>query len=102
MFIAIRDAAKKLAEHRDVRAVVLHGAKAARGGTRERRGTVVCLAPVSPPERFPSGEGRAFCAGLDVKSILASGSAAKQLLERTGEANLAQEVSYLWCDPQRG
>ncbi|KAJ1456040.1 ClpP/crotonase-like domain-containing protein [Pelagophyceae sp. CCMP2097] len=66
MFLAIRDAAKKLAEHRDVRAVVLHG------------------------------EGRAFCAGLDVKSILASGSAAKQLLERTGEANLAQEVSYLW------
>ena len=47
------------------------------------------------------GEGRAFCAGLDVKSVMspldASANTA-ELLERGdgAVANLAQEVSYLW------
>ena len=49
-----------------------------------------------------SGEGRAFCAGLDIKSLMAEPLKAKAnmeaLLERPeGEvSNLAQDVGYLW------
>ena len=52
-----------------------------------------------------SGEGRAFCTGLDAKSVALSGpkSALNELLERPspyggkdGAGNLAQDVCYLW------
>jgi len=52
-----------------------------------------------------SGEGRAFCTGLDAKSVALSGpkSALNELLERPspyggkdGVGNLAQDVCYLW------
>lgn len=52
-----------------------------------------------------SGEGRAFCTGLDAKSVALSGpkSALNELLERSssyggknGVGNLAQDVCYLW------
>lgn len=53
-----------------------------------------------------SGEGRAFCTGLDAKNVVLSGSPSasmKKLLERpsayggeTGLGNLAQDVCYLW------
>ena len=52
-----------------------------------------------------SGEGRAFCTGLDAKSVALSGpgSALNALLERPspyggaeGLGNLAQDVCYLW------
>jgi len=52
-----------------------------------------------------SGEGRAFCTGLDAKSVALSGpkSALNKLLERPspyggkdGFGNLAQDVCYLW------
>ena len=53
-----------------------------------------------------SGEGRAFCTGLDAKNVVLSsspGASMKKLLERpsafggeTGLGNLAQDVSYLW------
>lgn len=52
-----------------------------------------------------SGEGRAFCTGLDAKSVALSGpkSALNTLLERPspyggdeGLGNLAQDVCYLW------
>jgi len=54
-----------------------------------------------------SGEGRAFCTGLDAKSVVLSGgpssSLKKLLLERpsayggeNGLGNLAQDVCYLW------
>jgi len=52
-----------------------------------------------------SGEGRAFCTGLDAKSVALSGpkSALNELLERpspyggkNGIGNLAQDVCYLW------
>ncbi|KAL3759896.1 hypothetical protein ACHAWU_007640 [Discostella pseudostelligera] len=53
-----------------------------------------------------SGEGRAFCTGLDAKSVVLSGSPSsslKKLLERpsayggeNGLGNLAQDVCYLW------
>jgi hypothetical protein len=52
-----------------------------------------------------SGEGRAFCTGLDAKSVVLSGpsTSLKKLLERpsayggeNGLGNLAQDVSYLW------
>lgn len=53
-----------------------------------------------------SGEGRAFCTGLDAKNVVLSGSPSasmKKLLERpsayggkSGLGNLAQDVCYLW------
>mmetsp|Transcript_6078 Transcript_6078/g.13239 ORF Transcript_6078/g.13239 Transcript_6078/m.13239 type:complete len:338 (-) Transcript_6078:137-1150(-) len=58
-----------------------------------------------------SGEGRAFCTGLDVKSVALKGNPIKsveRLLERpsgygrypeaTSLGNLAQDVGYLWRD----
>ena len=72
MFKAIQEAARSLiADSAGVRAVVLHG------------------------------EGRAFCAGLDVRSVMHPMSAKRnmdELLHRPeGEAgNLAQDVGYLW------
>lgn len=71
MFRAVRDAALEVRDDRSVRCVVVHG------------------------------DGRAFCAGLDVKSVMAPLEARKnteELLERRegAAANLAQEVSYLW------
>lgn len=48
-----------------------------------------------------SGEGRAFCAGLDWASFLATADAAVPALldRRAGEvANLAQKVSVVWAD----
>lgn len=71
MFRQIRDAAKALVDDASVKAVVVHG------------------------------EGRAFCAGLDVKSIghpMSAMSNQRELLDRPdGEAsNLAQDVGYLW------
>lgn len=76
MFHAIAETAKKIRDDRSIRAVILRG------------------------------EGRAFCTGLDVKSVMGS-SPRKQietLLERPsgyGKANneignLAQDVAYLW------
>ena len=70
-FRGVRDAALKLRDDASVRCVVLRGA------------------------------GRAFCAGLDVKSVmhpLRAKANCAELLERAdGEAaNLAQAVSYLW------
>lgn len=71
MFRGIRDAALELRDDKDVRCVVLHG------------------------------DGRAFCAGLDVKSVMNPTQAlanTRELLRREeGDiACLAQEVSYLW------
>lgn len=46
-----------------------------------------------------SGEGRGFCAGLDVASfaVLATGDPAKEILPRThGASNLYQEVAMVW------
>ncbi len=47
-----------------------------------------------------SGEGQAFCAGLDFKAFLAAGETAKKLLERTAAspANLAQRVAWIWTE----
>jgi len=68
MFEGIVAAGRKLAADASVRAVVL------------------------------SGEGPAFCAGLDVKAFFAMGDAGKRLLERRdgGPANLAQRVAWIW------
>jgi len=71
MFRSIAGAARELAADRSVRAVVVHG------------------------------DGRAFCAGLDVRSVnhpLRARANTAELLERpTGSAsNLAQDVCYLW------
>lgn len=71
MFQAIIDAGKQLSEAAGVRAVVL------------------------------SGEGRSFCAGLDMASMAnggnASGGAAKSLMDRSqGNANDFQYVCTLW------
>ena len=71
MFRSIAAAARQLMSDRSVRAVVLHG------------------------------EGRAFCAGLDVKSVshpLSAKANVEELLARKdGEiSNLAQDVGYLW------
>ena len=46
-----------------------------------------------------SGKGKAFCTGLDVKSIAKSPSSSSTLLEKpagTTHSNLAQDVGYLW------
>jgi enoyl-CoA hydratase/carnithine racemase len=45
-----------------------------------------------------SGEGKAFCAGLDFQAFMALGDAGKRLLDRaTGTpANLAQRVAWIW------
>jgi len=72
MFRSIQAAARELIDDKSVRAVVLHG------------------------------DGRAFCAGLDVKAVMANPLSVKanidELLHRPdGEvSNLAQDVGYLW------
>lgn len=71
MFEAIRDAADTLRHRNNLRAVVL------------------------------SGRGRAFCTGLDVKSIMMNTrvlKTSKQLLRKDDDvsSNLAQDVAYAW------
>ena len=75
MFEAVAETASKLRQDRNIRAVIL------------------------------SGKGRAFCTGLDVKSVAKNPSSTmKRLLERPSGygakeneiGNLAQDVSYLW------
>jgi enoyl-CoA hydratase/carnithine racemase len=68
MFEGLADAAGKLAGEEDLRAVVIHG------------------------------EGKSFCAGLDVDAFLAEPSTAEKLLVKAqGEAtNLAQQVCWAW------
>lgn len=67
MFEAIVAAGERVAADPDVRAVVL------------------------------SGEGKVFCAGLDWQAFLAMGAeASRRLLDRTGPANLAQRVAWVW------
>jgi enoyl-CoA hydratase/carnithine racemase len=44
-----------------------------------------------------SGEGKAFCAGLDFQSFMSGGPAAQQqMLGRDGVANMAQWVGWIW------
>lgn len=45
-----------------------------------------------------SGEGPAFCAGLDFQAFMASGDVGQKLLERPDDspANLAQRVGWIW------
>ena len=46
-----------------------------------------------------SGRGRAFCTGLDVKSMVSQLSASSKLLDKpagTEYSNIAQDVAYLW------
>lgn len=68
MFEAIIKAAKTLAKNKDIRGVIL------------------------------SGEGKAFCSGLDVKSMMKNPVTALKLLIKPGTkfSNIAQDVSYLW------
>lgn len=67
MFEAIIDAGHKLAQENSVRVVVL------------------------------SGEGRAFCAGLDLASMGQGDSTTRDLIERThGNANRPQEAAMVW------
>jgi len=68
MFEAIVKAIKQLKKNKDIRAVIL------------------------------SGDGAAFCSGLDVKSMFKNPLAAVKLLVKPGArvSNLAQDVSYLW------
>ncbi|MFQ2188399.1 crotonase/enoyl-CoA hydratase family protein [Aeromonas jandaei] len=68
MFSAIDETLKQLAQLKGLRAVILHG------------------------------EGRAFCAGLDVKSMLRQPVAALDILKREADeaTNLAQRVAYGW------
>ena len=68
MFEQIAAAAKRLRKDRTVRAIILRG------------------------------EGKAFCSGLDVKSVTANPLNFARLLIKPGRriANLAQEVGYLW------
>ena len=68
MFEAIIKAAKTVSKNKEIRGVIL------------------------------SGEGRAFCSGLDVKSMLKNPMAAIKLLIKPGTkfSNIAQDVSYLW------
>lgn len=73
MFEAIAETAENLAKDRSVRVVIL------------------------------SGEGRAFCTGLDVGSIIKNSplSTGERLLSKRHEyskSNLAQDVGYLWRD----
>ncbi|WP_197469977.1 enoyl-CoA hydratase-related protein, partial [Oleiphilus sp. HI0117] len=70
MFEAIAKVAKELKKNKSIRAVIL------------------------------SGDGDAFCSGLDIKSVLKSPVAALKLLVKPGTkaSNLAQDVSYLWRD----
>jgi len=70
MFEAIVKTAKQLKKNKEVRAIIL------------------------------SGDGTAFCSGLDVKSMFKNPLAAVKLLVKPGTkiANLAQDVSYLWRD----
>lgn len=67
MFFALRDAGRSLAKDRSVRAIVL------------------------------SGEGRSFCAGLDIPSLM-SGGGVTNLFDRSSEspANLAQSPAWVW------
>jgi enoyl-CoA hydratase/carnithine racemase len=68
MFGAIDETLRQLQQHKGLRAVILHG------------------------------EGRAFCAGLDVKSMLKQPVAALDILKREADeaTNLAQRVAYGW------
>lgn len=68
MFSAIDGVLEQLRQHKGLRAVILHG------------------------------EGRAFCAGLDVKSMLKQPVAALEILKREADeaTNLAQRVAYGW------
>ena len=73
MFEAIAETAERLAKDASVRAVIL------------------------------SGEGKAFCTGLDVKSIMKNSplSTGERLLSKrhpNSVSNLAQDVGYLWRD----
>lgn len=45
-----------------------------------------------------SGEGPAFCAGLDWKAFMSTAGASKKLLERPADrpGNLAQEIAWVW------
>jgi enoyl-CoA hydratase/carnithine racemase len=45
-----------------------------------------------------SGEGRAFCAGLDFASVMGGGGPKRDLFERTGDsdANFAQAAAWVW------
>ena len=68
MFSAIDGVLDQLRQHKGLRAVILHG------------------------------EGRAFCAGLDVKSMLKQPVAALEILKREADeaTNLVQRVAYGW------
>jgi enoyl-CoA hydratase/carnithine racemase len=68
MFGALMEAGVALASDRTLRAVVL------------------------------SGEGAAFCAGLDIPSLMAGGDQGPSLLARTGDspANFAQRCAWVW------
>ena len=71
MFRALAKTARDLTTEKAVRAVVVHG------------------------------DGRAFCAGLDVRSVasplVAKGNMTELLTRKEGEiSNLAQDVAYLW------
>lgn len=70
MFEAIVKTTKQLKKNKDIRAIIL------------------------------SGEGAAFCSGLDVKSMFKNPLAAVKLLIKPGTrvSNLAQDVSFLWRD----
>lgn len=46
-----------------------------------------------------SGKGKAFCTGLDIKSMLPDISSSSKLLDKpagTEHSNMAQDVAYLW------
>jgi len=68
MFEAIVDAAKQLSQNRDIRAVILRG------------------------------EGKGFCAGLDMVSVMKNPLNVPELLKKEHGviSNLAQDVGYLW------
>lgn len=68
MFKAIKKSAKIVKKNREIRGVILHG------------------------------EGKAFCSGIDVKSMFSNPMLAAKLLVKPGTkaSNLAQDVSVLW------